>query len=106
MADESSPQRTGSPPELKLGPFPGGITVDVWLNEIETKDGKRHVRSITISPRRYRDDETGEWKNASYRPIDLGILLLALEKAQHFVYSTPLPGGQSQGDHDDDDIPF
>jgi hypothetical protein len=82
-----------SRPEKKIGPYPGGIGVAIWLNTIETDEGQRQLRSITISPRRYRDPESGEWKDApSYRPTDLPALLFALSKAQEYVYTTPIPG--------------
>lgn len=69
-------------PEKKIGPFPGGIGVAIWLNAIETADGPRRVRSVTISPRRFRDSKTGEWRNAgSYRLTDLTALILGLEKS-------------------------
>ena len=80
-------------PEKKVGPYPGGIGVAIWVNTINTADGPKQVRSITISPRRYRDAQTGEWKDASsFRPGDLPALIFALQKAQEFVYTTPLPG--------------
>jgi len=80
-----------SRPAHKIGPYPGGIGVAVWLNSIDTDDGPRQVRSITISPRRYRDSETGEWRDASsYRVGDLPALIFALQKAQEYVYTTPL----------------
>lgn len=70
-------------PERKWGPFHGGLGVAVWLNEIETPEGTRFFRSITVAPRRYRDKKTGQWKDASsLRPIDLPTLMLALSKAQ------------------------
>jgi len=90
-------------PEKKIGPFPGGIGVAVWLNTIETGEGPRKMRSVTISPRRYRDPETGEWKDSSsYRPADLPALLFALQKAQEYVYTTPMPGA----DEEPEEIPF
>src|SRR5881227_1141511 len=80
-------------PERKWGPFHGGVGVAVWLNEVETADGKRWFRSITIAPRRYLDDKTGKWENASsLRTTDLPSLILALEAAHAYVSSTPLPG--------------
>ena len=86
-------------PELKVGPFQGGIGVAVWQNEIQTENGTRLIRSISLAPRRYRDKQTGEWKDASsYRPGDLSALILALEKAREYCLSTPLPGEQSQDD--------
>lgn len=84
-------------PELKIGPFQGGIGVAVWQNEIQTDTGTRLIRSITLAPRRYRDRQTGEWKDAvSYRPGDLTALILALEKAREYCLTTPLPGEQSE----------
>jgi hypothetical protein len=91
----STPSRRGrekSHPEKKIGPYPGGIGVAVWLNTIETATGPRKVRSITLSPRRYRDAESGQWRDSSsYRPGDLPALIFALERALEFVFTTPLP---------------
>jgi len=79
-------------PRRSLAPYAGGIGVAVWLNTIETADGRRVMRSITIAPRRYRDRQTGEWKDSgSFRPSDIPILLVGLQKAMEFVYTTPLP---------------
>lgn len=80
---------TANKPELKVGPFAGGIAVNVWRNTVQTEQGPRVIRSITISPRRYRDTESGEWKDSySYRPIDVTALILALEKAREFILTT------------------
>ena len=80
-------------PEKKWGPFHGGVGVAVWLNEVQTATGPRWFRSVTIQPRRYRDQKTGNWKNAaSLRPTDLPALMLALDAAMAFVAHTPLPG--------------
>jgi hypothetical protein len=69
-------------PERKWGPFHGGVGVAVWLNRVETDDGPRYYRSVTIAPRRFRDKQTGEWKDAgSLRSTDLPALVLGLEKA-------------------------
>ena len=84
-------------PEKKIGPYPGGIGVAIWLNTVDTDQGSRKVRSVTISPRRYRDPQTGEWKDSpSYRPADVPALLFALQKAQEYVYTTPIPGEEEQ----------
>ena len=89
-------------PELKIGPFQGGIGVAVWLNEIQTDLGPKMVRSITIAPRRYRDRETGEWKDAgSFRSGDLTALILALEKAREHCLTRPLPGGRYEDEGSD-----
>ena len=89
-------------PEKKIGPYPGGIGVAVWLNTIETEDGPRTIRSITLNPRRYRDSETGEWKDSSsYRPGDLPALIFALTKAQEHCYTVPVPGEEEQDGNDD-----
>lgn len=92
-------KREVRPPELKVGPFQGGIGVAVWLNEIETAEGPKMVRSITLAPRRYRDRDTGEWKDStSYRPADLTALILALEKAREYCLTKPIPGETSTDD--------
>ena len=88
-------------PEKKIGPYPGGIGVAIWLNEIETDNGPRKLRSITISPRRYRDPETGEWRDSSsYRPGDLPALVFALNKALDYMFSTPIPGEEEAGENE------
>jgi hypothetical protein len=94
----SGPSRTASratksPPEKKIGPFANGVGVSIWLNKIETDQGSRQVRSITVNPRRYFDRDSNEWKDASsYNPSDLPALIFALTKAQEYCYETPLPG--------------
>ena len=80
-------------PEKKIGPFPAGIGVSVWLNTIQTDEGPRKLRSITISPRRYYERETGEWRDSSsYHPGDIPALIFALTKAQEYIFTTPIPG--------------
>ena len=99
-------------PEKKWGPFHGGVGVAVWLNEIQTDAGPKTVRSISISPRRYLDKLSGEWRDAgSYRPGDLSALILALEKAREHCLSKPLPGEHSEDERlagmpDDAEIPY
>src|SRR5437773_12521954 len=110
--ETKKPQKTGKPPELKIGPFQGGIGVAVWLNEIQTEAGPKTIRSITIAPRRYLDRQTGEWKDSgSFRPDDLTALILALEKAREHCLMKPLPGEESENDRmastpDNGQIPF
>jgi hypothetical protein len=96
---KKKPRAPGKPPELKIGPFQGGIGVAVWLNDVQTETGPRTIRAITIAPRRYRDKQTGEWKDAaSFRPGDLTALILALEKAREHCLMRPLPGESSEDD--------
>ena len=100
-------------PERKWGPFHGGVGVAVWLNEVDTADGKPYFRAITIAPRRYLDEKTGKWEDASsLRTTDLPSLILGLEAALAYVHSTPLPGLPAEGEEpvdpdvkDDDEIP-
>ena len=88
------------PPEKKWGPFHGGVSVCVWLNEVETEQGIRFYRSITISPRRYVDPKNGQWRDAgSLRPADLPSLVLALQAAHDYAANTPLPGDQVDNEH-------
>lgn len=89
-------------PEKKFGPYAAGIGIAVWLNTIQTDDGPRKVRSISISPRRYLDRESGEWRDStSYRPSDLPALLFALAKAQEYVFTNPIPGEEQNSRRDE-----
>lgn len=95
---------TARRPEKKWGPFAGGVGVAVWLNEAETAEGKKYFRSVTIAPRRFRSDKTGEWQDSgSLRPQDLAALILGLQAAQEFCATTPLPG--QAADEEPHDIP-
>lgn len=86
-------------PEKKIGPFHNGLGVAIWLNTVETDKGTRYFRSITLAPRRYRDPKTGVWKDAaSYRPVDLSTLILALQAAHDYMRGTPLPGQPVEGE--------
>ena len=103
MPEEQQTQRPANKPELKIGPFAGGISVNVWRNTVESESGPRTIRSISISPRRYRDPQSREWKDSySYRPVDLAAIILGLQKAQEFIYTTPVPGQEEK----DADAPF
>jgi hypothetical protein len=85
-------------PEQKIGPYAGGIGCAIWLNEVDTDDGPRKFRSISLAPRRYRDSESGDWKDSSsYQPADLPALLFCLQKAQEYCYTTPIPGQKESG---------
>lgn len=91
-------------PEHKIGPFHNGLAVAIWINSVETDKGIRYFRSLTLAPRRYRDAQTGEWKDAvSYRPVDLSTLVLALESARRYCSQTPLPGQPLEG-HEEEEI--
>jgi hypothetical protein len=99
VAKSQSSERTAKGPEKKIGPYPGGIGVAIWLNTVDTDHGPRQFRSITISPRRYRDSESGEWRDStSLRAGDLPALIFALTKAQEYVFTTPLPGQDEEHD--------
>ena len=85
-------------PERKIGPFGNGLAINIWLNEVEVNGEIRYFRSVTISPRRYRDTD-GKWQDAnSYRPIDLATLCLAMEEARRYMAATPLPGQPVEGE--------
>ena len=97
-----------SPPEKTIGPFAGGIGVAIWLNTVDTDDGQKQFRSLTIAPRRYQDRETGEWKDAgSFNSSDLPCLIFALQKAQEYVFTKPLPNQDTATDNgSSEDGPF
>ena len=105
---QAAPSQSKKPkrhPEKKIGPFNAGVGACVWLNTIETDNGSRTVRSVTINPRRYFDQESQQWKDAaSYNPADLPALIFSLTKAQEWCYETALPdqpageAGQAPGE--------
>jgi hypothetical protein len=98
-----------NPPEKKISAVNSGITVSIWLNEAQGEKGTRYFRSITIEPRRYKDRTTGEWKDSpSFGPVDLPLLLYALEQARDYVFSEPLPGQDKDAVRgaSDDDVPY
>ena len=102
MSATKSKRPTNAPrrPEKKYGPFHGGVGVAIWLNQIQTDDGPRFFRSVTIASRRYRDEDSGEWRDAgSLRSTDLAALILGLEAARDFIASTPLPGEAVEEEH-------
>jgi hypothetical protein len=108
MATTKSKQTTKTPrhPERKFGPFHGGVGVAVWLNQVQTDDGPRYFRTVTINPRRFRDTKTGEWKDAgSLRSTDLPALVLALEAARAYMATTPLPGEPIEEEEEVEDAP-
>ena len=106
VATRSPGKGTKPTPEKKIGPFANGVGTCIWLNTIETEQGPRQVRSITVNARRYFDRESNQWKDAGgYNPSDLPALIFALTKAQEYCYETPLPDApaSSNGDASSDD---
>ena len=94
-------KRTANQPEKKFGPYPGGIGVAIWLNSIDTANGPTQIRSVTVSPRRYRDEESGEWRDASsYRPTDLPALMFGLQQALEFMFTSPILGQHEKEDEE------
>lgn len=96
-------------PEQKFGPYPGGVGVAVWINEIDTDQGTRKVRSITINPRRYFDSKSKQWKDSrSFRPEDLPALVFGLQKALEHCYVEPIPGEEPADGQNtsQDEIPY
>ena len=93
-------------PEQKYGPFHGGLAVCVWLNELTTENGPRFMRTLTISPRRFRDPKTGEWKDAgSLRATDIPALILGLRAGLDYMTGTPLPGQPIEEEPAEDTVP-
>ncbi|MBI5757311.1 MAG: hypothetical protein HZA46_02190 [Planctomycetales bacterium] len=100
-------------PEKKISPVNSGLSVAIWLNTVTTDDGPRRFRTITVAPKRYRDRNTGEWKDSgSYTPSDLPALVFALQKAIEFCYSSPLPGqkdepgAEAPAKQPEDEVPY
>ena len=64
----------------------GSVSASVFLNEVETDNGKRQSRSVSIQ-RSYRDDK-GEWKaSSSLRLAELPQAITVLEWALRHVAS-------------------
>ncbi len=98
MAKSNASNRSDNKPEKKIGPLPGGLGVAIWVNTVQTDEGPRKIRSITLSPRRYRDSKTGEWKDSSsFQVGDIPTLIFALQQAQEHIYLHPL-GNEGHGD--------
>jgi hypothetical protein len=76
----------------------------VWRNSLKADDGPREVRSVTFNPRRYKDRETGEWKDSnSFRQSDLPVLMLALQCSWQHMTLHPLP---QAAEPDEEGTPF
>jgi len=105
---QPAPKRSEKKPEKEFATR--GLKVAVWLNSTETDEGVRHFRAFSISPRRYRDEKSGEWKDAAgYRPVDVATLQFLLRQVEGFLLTTPLPGVADHHDAaeiDEADIPF
>jgi hypothetical protein len=100
MAADKSSAASPRGPEKKIGPYPGGIGVAIWMNTVENDDGSsRKLRSVTISPRRYFDRKSDEWKDSSsFWAGDLPALIYALQRALEFISTTPIPGQAKEND--------
>ena len=111
-APPEQPRPKRPPPEMKFSV--GGIGVAVWLNTVDSDQGERSFRSVTIAPKRYIDKQSGEWKNGtSFHPNDLPALIFCLQKTLEFAFTTPLPGQETDvtlnGEHTEGeggDVPF
>lgn len=63
----------------------GGISTSVWSNESE-KDGRIVRRYSVRLKKRYRDRQSGEWKDSDYLfTDDLPRARLVLDKAYEYV---------------------
>ena len=45
MSNTSEKPRPAKPPEVKFGPYAGGIGVAVWINTVENENGRQQRRS-------------------------------------------------------------
>lgn len=109
LTPPAAPKKSAKP-EKKFGPFAGGVGVCIWQNQVDTDDGPKTFRSVTINPRRYLDRESNQWKDAqSFNPADLPALIFALNQALRYSYETPVPGGVAADEHETpngDDVHF
>ena len=64
----------------------GNIFASIYLNEIETKEGQKAMRTANFQ-RRYRTED-GEWKTKnSFSLVDLPIAIEVLKRALDYVAS-------------------
>lgn len=97
MPKGTRPPSAPKGPEKKIGPFHAGIGVSIWINTIQTDEGPRKLRSITLSPRRFFDRDAQDWRDSgSYHPGDIPALIFALTKAQEYIFTTPIPGESAE----------
>ena len=95
-ANERKPKKR---PEVKFG------RVAVWLNTVDTPDGIRMFRSVTISPSRYKDGN-GQWQDSKgFRPEEIGSIVVSLQKALDFTLTEPIQGPEHEDEHAES-IPF
>lgn len=86
----SKPTPASNRPEKKFAAAKGGISVAIWRNRVVTPRGERVTRSVTISPRRYKNAQ-GEWKDApSLQPSELPVLAALLQQAWQFILTHPI----------------
>ena len=109
--ENGSARRRKDPPERKYGPFSNGVGVCIWTNQVQTDNGPRSFRTITINPRRYFDRESNQWKDApSFNPSDLPSLIFALQRAAEYCFEQHAPdadaGEGQQPPNGGEDIPF
>lgn len=102
--------RPKNQPEVKFGPYAGGVGIAIWKNRVETDEGVREYRSITVNTRRYLDKKTDEWRDSgAFRPEDLPAVMHGLSRALDFIYSHPLsqePEDNGEPVDGDGEIPF
>ena len=62
----------------------GAISASVFVNEIDTDNGKKTIRNVKLQ-RRYRNGD-GEWKSSSsFTLADLPVVVAVLERAMEYV---------------------
>jgi hypothetical protein len=107
QADAPAEQPAVNHPEVQIGPVGPGIKVAIWRNMIDTPDGPRYVRQLTLSARRYQDKRTGEWKDAAgYRLSDIPYVLHVLQRAQSYCFTHPLPVPAADLEGDNGEAPY
>jgi len=80
-------QKTPQPPAKEFRA--GGVSASIWHNETE-QDGRTIVQHSVRINKRYRDPQTGDWRDSDYFfANDLPRLRLVLAKAyEHIVLKT------------------
>ena len=74
---------TPQPPEKEFRA--GAVSAAIWRNETE-QDGRTVVQHSVRTNKRYRDPQTGEWRDSDYYfANDLPRLKLVVDKAYEYI---------------------
>lgn len=72
-----------------------GPSISVWHNTRDTTNGPRITRTITVSGSRYRDPQSGDWKEAALKPEDISAVIFLLKDCERWLAEVPVPSADN-----------